>query len=69
MGETVKTEKTPKKSWSAGLKAEFRKVIWPDKKSITRQTIAVTAVSIVLGLIIAIFDSVIKYGIDFLVSI
>ncbi len=69
MGETVKTEKTQKKSWFDGLKAEFRKIIWPDKKTTAKQTVAVLAVSIVLGIIIAILDLIVKYGVDFLVTI
>ena len=32
------TEKTQKKSWFKGLQAEFKKVIWPDKKTLARQT-------------------------------
>ena len=68
MGETVNTEKTRKKSWFKGLKTEFKKIIWPDKKSLAKQTSAVLAVSIVLGVIIAILDYIIKYGVDFLVK-
>ena len=68
MAET-KTEKAPKTSWFTGLKAEFDKIIWPDKKSLTRQTIAVIAVSIVLGLIIAVVDVFIRYGVDILVNL
>jgi len=70
MGETtVKAEKAPKKSWFKGLKAEFKKIIWPDKKSLTKQTIAVVATSVALGLIIKVLDTIITYGIDFLVSL
>ena len=69
MGETEKLEKAPKKSWFAGLKAEFKKIIWPNKQSLTRQTIAVIAVSVVLGLIIALMDYVIQFGVDFLVGL
>ena len=70
MGETtVKTEKAPKKSWFKGLKAEFNKIIWPDKKALTRQTIAVVATSVALGLMIKILDIIITYGIDFLVTL
>ncbi|MCI8300733.1 MAG: preprotein translocase subunit SecE [Lachnospiraceae bacterium] len=68
MGES-KTEKAPKTSWFTGLKAEFDKIIWPDKKSLSRQTAAVVAVSIVLGLIIAVLDVFIKYGVDTLVNL
>ena len=70
MGDTaVKTEKAPKKSWFKGLKAEYKKIIWPDRKTLTRQTIAVVATSVALGLMIKILDIIITYGIDFLVTI
>ena len=68
MGET-NTEKASKTSWFTGLKAEFDKIIWPDKKSLSRQTAAVVAVSIVLGLIIAVLDVIIRYGVDTLVGL
>ena len=69
MGETEKLEKAPKKSWFAGLKAEFKKIIWPNKQSLARQTVAVIAVSVVLGLLIALMDYVIGFGVDFLVGL
>ena len=52
MSEKEKKEKAPKKSWFDGLKAEFRKIIWPDQKSIGKQTTAVLSVSVVLGVLI-----------------
>ena len=54
MGETEKLDKAPKESWFTGLSAEFKKIIWPEKQSLVRQTTAVIAVSVVLGLIIAL---------------
>ena len=68
MGQTENVEKAPKTSWFKGLKAEFRKSIWPERKSVIRQTIAVIAVSVVLGLIIALLDWLIQYGVNFLVG-
>lgn len=68
MGEK-RTESASKANWYAGLKAEFGKVIWPDKKTLTRQTIAVVAVSVMLGLIIAVLDAILKYGVDILVNL
>lgn len=62
MGESSK-EKT---SFISGLKSEFKKVIWPDKTTLAKQSVAVTAVSIVLGLIIALLDTVIQYAINFI---
>ena len=61
------SEKTQKKSWFKGLKAEFKKIIWPDKKTLAKQTVAVTVCSILLGAIIAIIDALLQYGIDFIV--
>ncbi|MFR4351733.1 MAG: preprotein translocase subunit SecE [Roseburia sp.] len=66
MGETE--NKAPKQSWFNGLSAEFRKIIWPDKKSLARQTTAVIVVSVVMGLVIALMDFLIQYGVDFLVG-
>lgn len=62
------TEKAKKSSWFKGLKAEFKKIIWPDKKTLAKQTVAVTVCSLLLGAIIAIVDALIQYGIDFIVK-
>jgi len=62
------TEKTQKKSWFKGLKAEFRKIVWPDKNTLAKQTTAVVAVSVVLGALISVVDALLRYGIDFLVK-
>lgn len=68
MGEAVK-ENAPKTSWTTGLKTEFKKIIWPDKQSLVRQTIAVIAVSVALGVITTIIDAVLKYGVDIIVNL
>lgn len=69
MGQTENTEKTRKTSWFTGLKAEFHKIIWPDQKSLVRQTVAVVAVSVVTGLIIALLDWLIQHGVNFLIGL
>lgn len=68
MGETANntTEKAPKRSWFKGIKAEFQKIIWPDKDSLIKQTVAVISVTIALGLIIMILDFAIEKLIAFL---
>ncbi|MBC5690076.1 preprotein translocase subunit SecE [Mediterraneibacter sp. NSJ-55] len=60
--------KTQKKSWFKGLQAEFRKVIWPDKITLARKTAAVVATSVFVGVLIAVIDAILKYGIDLLVK-
>ena len=67
MGETVKTKKQ-KKSWFKGLKAEFKKTVWPDQKSLTKETAAVVIVSVVVGVIISVVDLIARFGIEFLVK-
>ena len=62
------SEKTQKKSCFKGLKAEFKKIIWPDKTTLAKQTAAVVSVSVVLGAIIAVIDFLIQYGVDILVN-
>ena len=69
MGQTENVEKTPKTSWFEGVKAEFRKIIWPDQKSVVRQTIAVIVTSVIVGLIIALLDWAIQYGVNFLIGL
>ncbi len=69
MADNAKLEKAPKTSWFDGLKAEFSKIIWPAKESLVKQTTAVIAVSVVVGLIITLLDTFIQYGVDFLVNL
>lgn len=66
--EPKKTAKTvtasKKKSRLQGLKAEFRRIIWPDKETITKETTAVVVSTVILGIIIALLDLLIKTGLD-----
>lgn len=50
------------------LKQEFNKVIWPNKDQVGKQSTAVIIASVVVGLIIVVVDTVIQYGIDFLIQ-
>ena len=49
MEETKKND-VQKKNWFAGLKSEFQKIVWLDKKSLGKQTVAVLVVSVILGI-------------------
>lgn len=62
-----KSEKKGIKQWYRGLSAEFRKISWPDRDTLKRETVTVTVVSIILGIIIATLDMILQYGINFLV--
>ena len=61
--------KKPKTSRLKAIRAEFDKIIWPDKKTLTKETTAVVIVSVLLGALIAVIDALLKYGIDFLIAL
>ncbi len=64
--ENSKKGKEKKPSFFKGVKTEFAKVSWPDKSSIVRQSVAVIGVSVVVGAVITLLDTVIQFGIKFL---
>ena len=70
MGDSAKSEGTSriKKFWS-GVKAEFKKITWPDKDALIKQSIAVVVISVVIGAIITILDFGLQYGVDFLTTL
>lgn len=53
--------------WFRGLRAEFHKITWPDKDTLVRETVTVTVVSVILGIIVATVDMILQYGINFIV--
>ena len=40
-----------------------------NKENVTKQTIAVVSVSVVVGIVIAILDMILQYGVDFIVGL
>lgn len=52
-----------------GVKAEFKKISWPDKDSLLKQSVAVVCISLVMGIVIAVLDFIMQYGVDLLASL
>ena len=50
------------------LKTEIKKSIWPNKERLTKEASVVVVVSIILGILIAILDMVLQYGIQFIIK-
>ena len=70
MGDSVgKKVETKLATFFKGVKSEFKKITWPDKHSTFKQSVAVVSISIVVGVIIAILDFVLQYGVNFLTSL
>ena len=59
-------KKKVKPSFFDGVKAEFKKISWPDQNDLLKQSVAVVAVSLVVGAIIAVMDLLIQYGVNFI---
>ena len=68
MGNSSSEEKASKPKFFDGVKAEFKKITWPDRDLLLRQSVAVVGVSIVLGGVIALLDMILQYAVDFLVK-
>ncbi len=64
-----KNETSRVRSWFQGLRDEFKKIVWPDRASLGRQTVAVIIVSVILAVIIAVLDFGIQHGIDLLTTL
>ena len=70
MGDTANnTENTPKKSFFKGVKSEFKKIIWPTKDTLVKETGAVVVISVILGIIIAAIDYGVTLGLDKLLQL
>lgn len=63
MANEADKNKTP---FSKGVKAEYKKIIWPTRKAAVRQTAVVIVVAILMGLLIAMLDTAIKFGLGFI---
>lgn len=57
-------ENVAKNSFSQEVKSEFKKIIWPSKESLTKESVAVIATTIVLGAVVALIDLGIQYLIN-----
>ena len=66
MGDSANTDETSMTNFWKGVQSEFRKITWPDRDKLLKQSIAVVTISIVLGLIITLLDTLLQYGVNFL---
>ena len=58
-----------RRAGSKELGLEFKKIIWPDKMTLAKQTAAVVSVSVALGALIAVLDFVLQHGVEILVNL
>ena len=67
MGDSAEKQARPR--YFKGVKAEYKKISWPDRQSTLKQSIAVVVISVVMGVLIAVLDYVFQYGVNFLTSL
>ena len=65
--DSVKKDK--KKSFFQGVKQEWKKIIWPTREDLTKQTALVIVISVAMGSIITLFDSAALQLVNWLMSI
>ena len=63
------SEKQAKPNFFKGVKSEFKKISWPDRQSTLKQSVVVVAISVAVGVLIAVLDYFIQYGVNFLTSL
>lgn len=56
-GKEKSAGKGQKKSWFQGLQSEFKKIVWTDRNTLVKQTVAVTVITVILGVLISIMDA------------
>ena len=61
-------DNTVKPSFFKGVQNEFRKIIWPSKDTLIKETIAVIIISIIVGIIIAILDWAFQLGLGLVIK-
>ena len=45
-----------KSSWWKGLKAEWKKIVWPSRNTLAKESAAVVIITVILGLLIKLVD-------------
>ena len=66
MAETTKKNRG---QWFREMKSELKKVIWPDKKTVMKNTGTVLLCSLIVGAAIWIFDAVAVLAVDTLIGL
>ncbi len=65
----AESKKAKKPSFFKGVKTEYKKITWPGKLDLTKQTVAVVVITGILSVLIVTFDTIIQYGVNWLTSI
>ncbi|MCR4686187.1 MAG: preprotein translocase subunit SecE [Lachnospiraceae bacterium] len=59
-------EKAKKPGFFRGVRREFKKITWPSKNDAFKQTVVVSIITVVTGVLIGLIDLLVKYGLSFI---
>ena len=65
----AETNKRDYIKWFRELKSELKKVVWPNRKTVVKNTLTVLGVTLLLGAFIWIFDAVAVLALDLLLGL
>lgn len=57
----MEEKKVNKVNFFQNVKSEFRKIIWPQKNALTKESVAVIVTTVILGGVVAVLDLGIQY--------
>ena len=69
MANASNTEKPKKTSFFRGVKQEWKKITWPSRNDVVKQTAVVTVSVLLLSVLIAGVDALVKYGMNWLTNL
>ncbi len=55
--------------WFRGMKSELKKVVWPTWSQLVNNTVVVVVISLIVALIVGVFDFIAGQGITALLSL
>jgi len=67
--ETKEQKEGGFKEWLSGIMGEFKRITWPDRKSLVKMTVTVIVTSGIFGAIIVGYDFALAAGYDALVAL
>ena len=69
MANASNTENTKKTSFFRGVKQEWKKITWPSKNDVVKQTAVVLVAIVLVGALIFGVDVLVKNGMDWLTNL
>lgn len=66
MADSSKNVKTKKPSFFRGVKREWKKITWPTRQDVVKETVVVTIITAAMSILIGLIDMAVKAGINFI---